>query len=40
MTPSLINFFYSLIAGAVIVVVPVVIGLTILSQADKVERRS
>ncbi len=38
MTPSLVNFFYSLLAGTVIVVVPVVIGLVFISQKDKIER--
>ena len=32
------NFFYSLLAGTVIVVVPVVIGLVFISQKDKIER--
>ncbi|MGB3695456.1 MAG: photosystem II reaction center X protein [Spirulinaceae cyanobacterium] len=38
MTPSLTNFFYSLIAGGLIVVIPVVVGLVFISQADKVKR--
>ncbi|USR90051.1 photosystem II reaction center X protein [Phormidium yuhuli AB48] len=38
MTPSLMNFFYSLLAGAVIVVIPVVVALIFLSQQDKVSR--
>jgi photosystem II PsbX protein len=38
MTPSLTNFFYSLLAGFVIVVVPVVVGLVFISQKDKVRR--
>ncbi len=38
MTPSLMNFFYSLLAGTVIVVIPVVIGLVFISQKDKIER--
>ncbi|MGL5081882.1 MAG: photosystem II reaction center protein PsbX [Microcoleaceae cyanobacterium] len=40
MTPSLVNFFYSLLAGAIIVVVPVIVGLVWISQKDKVTRRS
>lgn len=38
MTPSLANFFYSLLAGAVIVVIPVTVGLIFISQNDKVQR--
>lgn len=38
MTPSLANFFYSLLAGALIVVVPVVAGLIFISQQDKIKR--
>lgn len=38
MTPSLANFFYSLLAGAVIVVIPVTIGLIFISQRDKITR--
>jgi len=38
MTPSLMNFFYSLIAGVVIVVIPVVVGLVFISQKDKIQR--
>ncbi|WP_204103012.1 MULTISPECIES: photosystem II reaction center X protein [Spirulina sp. CCY15215] len=38
MTPTLSNFFFSLIAGALVVVVPVVLGLLIISQSDKISR--
>ncbi len=38
MTPSLANFFYSLLAGLLIVVVPTLVGLVFISQADKVKR--
>ncbi|MCC5897827.1 MULTISPECIES: photosystem II reaction center X protein [Sodalinema] len=38
MTPSLMNFFYSLLAGGIIVVIPVVVALVFLSQQDKVSR--
>ncbi len=38
MTPSLANFLLSLVAGTVIVVIPVVVGLVFVSQRDKVKR--
>ncbi|NJO41467.1 MAG: Photosystem II reaction center X protein [Cyanobacteria bacterium CRU_2_1] len=38
MTPSLMNFFYSLLAGVVVVVVPIVVGLIFISQKDKIQR--
>ncbi len=38
MTPSLVNFFYSLLAGALVVVVPAIVALIFLSQNDKIER--
>jgi photosystem II PsbX protein len=38
MTPSLANFMYSLLAGLVIVVIPVTVALIILSQSDKIQR--
>lgn len=38
MTPSLANFLYSLLAGLLVVVVPVVVGLVFISQKDKIQR--
>ena len=38
MTPSLANFLWSLVAGTLIVVIPVVVALLALSQFDKIER--
>ena len=38
LTPSLTNFFYSLLAGTVIVVIPATVGLIFISQQDKVRR--
>ncbi|MBW4539235.1 MAG: photosystem II reaction center X protein [Myxacorys chilensis ATA2-1-KO14] len=40
MTPSLMNFLLSLLAGLLVVVVPATVGLIIISQADKVQRGS
>jgi photosystem II PsbX protein len=40
MTPSLANFMLSLVAGLIIVVVPIIVGLVFISQKDKIKRMS
>ena len=40
MTPSLTNFLLSLLAGLLIVVVPITIGLVFISQRDQIKRGS
>lgn len=38
MTPSLVNFLYSLLWGGVIIVIPATVFLIFISQKDKIER--
>jgi photosystem II PsbX protein len=38
MTPSLTNFFYSLLAGGAIIVIPATVALIFISQKDRIER--
>ncbi|MEO1589674.1 MAG: photosystem II reaction center X protein [Cyanobacteria bacterium J06632_22] len=39
MTPSLTNFLLSLVAGAVIIIIPATIFLVFVSQRDQISRR-
>jgi photosystem II PsbX protein len=38
MTPSLQNFLLSLLAGGLVVLLPLTIGLVFISQRDKIQR--